>query len=415
LRSLLAGDAEGSVGTAPGRAVAEFSTSTSDGRTTASTSDRAEGRAAALVDAPVDTRGIAAGLPTVSVAVFNYNGGERVYNAVRAVVEQSFPVEEILLVDNHSSDGSVERIRAAFPLIEVVQLAGNLGLPAGRNEALRRAKGDFILMLDGDVYLTEGCTERLLASAVERDATLVCPRVLLFPETHIVQCDGAAPHYVGTLALRHAYLPVERVPCEASEVDGCIGACLLIDRAQMTAAGGFDDVYFLYFEDLELILRLRAFGHRIVCEPRAVVHHDRGAGTAGLSFRGQGTYPPRRAYITMRNHLLLIVTFYRVRTIAVALPALLLYELATLALAVSRGWAREWLSSWAWLLRHSSAIRRRRRWIQDRRRLADRDLLRGGPLPLAPGLLRSKLSAAPVAALSRVIAWYWGWARRWAG
>ena len=53
-------------------------------------------------------------------------------------------------------------------------------------------------MVDGDVYVTDGCIERLREACVEWDATLVCPRVLLFPEKHIVQCDGAAPHFIGT-------------------------------------------------------------------------------------------------------------------------------------------------------------------------------------------------------------------------
>ena len=146
-----------------------------------------------------------------------------------------------------------------------------------------------------------------------------------------------------------------------------------------------------------------------------MVYHDRGNGTAGLSFRGQGLYPPRRAYITMRNRLLLIFTFYRLRTIAVLLPVLALYELATLALVLSRGWISEWLSARAWQLGHAGAIVRRRRWLQGTRRLADRDLLRGGPPPLAPGLIRSRLAAVPLAVLSHMVAWYWERARRSAG
>jgi GT2 family glycosyltransferase len=354
-------------------------------------------------------------LPTVSAVIFNYNGGDRVCAALRRLVAQSFPFADIVVVDNGSTDGSVARLRAAFPQVEIVQTGGNLGLPAARNVGLQRAAGDLVLMLDGDVYVSGGCIERLREACIDWDATLVCPRVLLFPETHIVQCDGAAPHYLGTLSLRHAFSPVAHLTSEPAEVDGCIGACLLVDRARMVAAGGFDDTYFLYFEDLELSLRLRALGHRIVCEPRALVHHDRGSGTAGLSFRGQGRYPPRRAYITMRNRLLLILTFYRLRTIAVLLPVLAVYELATLMLVLSRGWIREWLLAWAWQLGHAGTIMRRRRWLQGARRLADRDLLRGGPPPLAPGLIRSQLAAVPVAALSHMVAWYWERARRWAG
>lgn len=354
-------------------------------------------------------------LATISAVVCNYNGGEQVYRAVRALATQDFPLEEIILVDNHSTDGSVERICAAFPQVVIVQMGDNLGLPAARNAGLGRVRGDLVLMVDADVYVTEDCIARLRAAYFETGATLVCPRILLCPEAHIVQCDGATPHYVGTMTLRHAYAPVERLPVEASEVDGCIGACLLLDRVAMLEAGGFDPVQFLYFEDLEFSLRLRVLGHRIVCEPRAVVHHERGIGTAGLSFRGAGPYPRRRAYLTMRNRLLLILTFYRLRTIAVILPVLLIYEMATLIMVLARGWAREWLSAWAWTLRHRRTIVERRRRIQRMRRRADRDVLRGGPVPLAPGLLRSRLAVGAVAVLSHVVEWYWPLARRLAG
>ena len=391
------------------RPAAEVFSPVSDSDSTANPLDRCAG------DPSAATRSVADGRLAVSAVVLNYNGGERVCRALRGLVEQSFPLKEIILVDNHSTDGSLERIRAAFPQVEIVQTGGNLGLPAARNAGLQRARANLVLMLDADVYVTEGCIERLRAACIDWGATLVCPRVLLFPETHVIQCDGAAPHYVGTMTLRHAYSPVERVACEPSEVDGCIGACFLVDRARGVEGGGFDDTYFLYFEDLEFSLRLRALGHRIVCEPRAEVHHDRGTGTEGLSFRGEGGYPPRRAYITMRNRLLLILTFYRLRTIAVLLPVLVVYELATLTLVLSRGWISQWLSAWAWQFSHAGAIARRRRWIQGARRLADRDLLRGGPLPLAPGVIRSRWSAVLVAALSRVIEWYWRRVRRWAG
>lgn len=351
----------------------------------------------------------------VSAVVFNYNGGEKVCRAVRTLVEQNFPLLEIVLVDNGSTDGSVERVQAAISQVVIVQTSDNPGLPAARNVALSRTRGDLVLMVDADVYITEGCIERLFSTLVESGATVVCPRILLHPETHVVQCDGAAPHHVGTMVLRHAYTPLESLSVEPGEVDGCIGACLLVDRVRMLEAGGFDPLYFLYFEDLEFSLRLRILGHRLVCEPRAVVHHDRGAGTVGLSFRGEGPYPPQRANITMRNRLLLILTFYRLRTIAVLLPMLLAYEFATVALVVARGWGREWLAAWAWTIRHRGDIAQRRRRIQRLRRRADREVLRGGPLPLAPGLLRSRPAAAAVAALSRLVAWYWSLARRLVG
>jgi GT2 family glycosyltransferase len=167
------------------------------------------------------------------------------------------------------------------------------------------------------------------------------------------------------------------------EVGACIGACMLVDRDAVLDAGGFDERYVFYFEDLEFSLRMRALGHSILCVPEAIVHHDRGRGTPGLSYRGQGTYPHRRAYLTMRHRLLTMITHYRLRTLLILSPALALYEVATLALALKNGWIRPWMEAWLWQARNFADIRRQRRIMQARRQVPDRVLLSGGALPLA--------------------------------
>ena len=81
-----------------------------------------------------------------------------------------------------------------------------------------------VLMVDADVYVAEDCIELLLAAWEEDRPTVVCPRIRLFPEKHQVQCDGAAPHFVGTMTLRHAYQPFEDLDRERAEVGGAIEA-----------------------------------------------------------------------------------------------------------------------------------------------------------------------------------------------
>jgi GT2 family glycosyltransferase len=231
----------------------------------------------------------------------------------------------------------------------------------------------------------------------------------------VVQADGAAIHFLGTMILRHGYQPVATTTTERSVVGGCIGACMLVDRVEVLAAGGFEELYFFYFEDLEFSLRLRAMGHRFLCEPHAEVLHERGAGTPGLSFRGAGAYPLRRARLTMRNRLLTILIHYRLRTLLLLLPALLLYEIATLCVAARRGWLRPWAEAWLWQIRNGRVIAARRRRMRDLRREPDRNLLVGGRLPLAPGVMDKPLERRLVGLLSCIFDGYWCLARRWVG
>ena len=160
---------------------------------------------------------------------------------------------------------------------------------------------------------------------------------------------------------------------------------------------------------------MRSRGHLLVFEPAAVARHDRGAGTPNLSYRDRGNYPERRAFLTMRNRLQVICLHYRARTVLLLAPALALYELAAVVFAIRRGWFGAWLAAWRWQLTHARDLARRRRSIQRRRRRDDGELLIGGPLPLAEGVVRSGIERRVVAALSAVLDGYWRCVRRSVG
>ncbi len=342
----------------------------------------------------------------VGALVVNFNGGDKVVACIRALRAQTIRLADLVVVDNGSSDGSLERIREEDPAARIIQLGENYGLPFARNVGLKALATELALSVDADLYLAPDCAERLLGAMERHRAAIVCPRILL-SEGSLVQCDGAGLHFLGTLALRHAYRPVTGLPARADFVGASCGGCLLIDRGLVLEAGGFDDRFFFYFEDLELSFRLRSRGYRIFWEPAAIALHDWGTGTPGLAFRGRARYPARRAYYTMRNRWLAILTHYRVRTLLVLAPVLVAYEGATLSLAVTRGWIREWARVLAWLIRNRKSIRARRRAAQRFRTVPDRELLEAGPIPLAPGLLRSPWSRALVAGFAVLMNGYW--------
>jgi GT2 family glycosyltransferase len=269
--------------------------------------------------------------------------------------------------------------------------------------------------VDSDVYPAPDCARRLLLAYEQHGPAVVCPRIVLLPGKDLVQCDGASLYFLGTLALRHAYQPIGGLPDEGRFVGGCIGACLLMRRDLILAAGGFNELFFFYFEDLELSLKLRARGHRMFCEPRAIAYHEQGVGTPGLSYRGAGSYPARRAYLSMRHRWLAMLIHYRARTLMILGPALGLYELGTLGFALRRGWLGAWGSAWIWLIRNRREIRKHRRVAQATRTTSDRELLEAGPIPVAPGLLRSEWSRRAAGVFSRLFQGYWAVVRGLAG
>lgn len=347
--------------------------------------------------------------------VVNHNGGRRVLRVLAALHEQSYPLDRILVVDNASTDGSTDRIAAGFPETRVLHLERNAGVATARNAGLWALGTQLALIIDHDVYVEHDCIARMVRAFEEHAPAVVCPRIRLIPERHVVQADGAAMHFLGTQILRHGYEHVDAAPDCAGIVDACIGACMLVDRRAVLDAGGFDELFFFYFEDLEFSMRMRARGHRIWCEPSALVFHERADGTPNLSYRGNGSYPPARAYHTMRNRLLSMLIHYRLRTLVMLSPVLALHEIASLVMALRKGCPAEWLRSWGWQLAHLGEIRERRSRMRRFRRLDDRELLVGGLPPLAPGLLHTRTEKRLLVFYSAAVNCYWHLTRHWMG
>jgi GT2 family glycosyltransferase len=349
----------------------------------------------------------------VSGVIVSYNGGTKVLRCIESLKRQTSPFHEIIVVDNASSDGSPDAIRDTHPDVRLVRLPENRGPSVSRNASLSVATGELVFWIDNDIYADPDCLARMLVAVRVEPAELVVPRIMLIPEDDIVQADGGEAHFIGTLTLRNGFTPLQQAGDGArARIGASPSGCLLMNREIARAIGGFDESYFFYFEDYEFSLRTRILGHRILCEPAAIVRHDRGTGNPTLAFRGSGAYPRERAYLLMRNRLRTILTHYSRRTLLVLAPVLLLYELATLALSISRGWAGAWLRALGWIAANRGAVCDRRRWIQSRRRTADRDILSGGPLPLAPGLLQSSVLHRIVDAFSALLNGYWQLTRR---
>ncbi|QJF50283.1 glycosyltransferase family 2 protein [Roseobacter ponti] len=348
----------------------------------------------------------------VAVLAINFNSGDRILRVIRALAEQEQRFSRVLVVDNASEDGSDQKVQEVFPEVEILAMGQNAGLSKARNAGLEALDTPVVLMLDHDIYVQPGSVTAMLDAMRTSKSQVVCPRIRLQPEKNIVQADGATAHFVGTLGLCNAYRTLADTPATSGPVDGCIGACMLVARDEVLAAGGFEPMMFFYFEDLEFSLRMRALGHQIWCEAGAEVLHERGDGTPGLSFRGKGTYPEHRAYFSMRHRLLTIFLHYRWRTILLLAPALVLYELASLVSAIGMGKPRAWGKAWIWQVQNRREILRRRGWIQSRRVRGDRDLLSGGPLPLAPGFLTSRTQKSLAHGFSLLLDGYWRLARR---
>ena len=211
--------------------------------------------------------------PRVGAVVVSYNTRDDLLRCLAALLAPGEPEIEVIVVDNASSDGSAEAVRAHFPAVRVIANPSNLGFSKANNIGLRAATAAYALLLNSDCEVRPGAVAALAGPRhVGRDGS---PQVSFGPNL-----TPAAEWRQGRLvrgvragraeALREAAALGER----EREPDWLSASCVLARRSALDAVGGFDELFFLYEEDVDLCLRIRRAGWRIVFTPAAeVVHH----------------------------------------------------------------------------------------------------------------------------------------------
>jgi GT2 family glycosyltransferase len=353
----------------------------------------------------------AASLGPVSVVVCNFDGERYLDECLAAVYALRGEVSEVIVVDNASRDASRRILAERHPRVRVIAMERNDGPCPARNAGLRAAANRWVLALDNDAVPAPDVLEKLVAAARSRPAVaLVQPRSVFASEPSRVHYDGGAFHYAGLIALRNFYRPLAEAEGEGTlAVDCAVSVALLCDRDAVLAAGGYDESFFILFEDLDLSYRLRSRGLEILSVEDAIVLHK--GGTPGISFREGPRYPADRVFLHSRNRWFFLAKNYRASTLLAALPGLLLYELVWLGFAASSGGLVAWARGKLRFLRDLPRTLDARREQQARRTVGDRRLLAGGPLTVTPALRSKPLARAVLGALDRCLRGWWRVAR----
>lgn len=356
---------------------------------------------------PHASREPAGELAQVAAVVVNWNGAQHIGHCLAGLAAQAERVAEVIVVDNASTDASLDVVRERCPAARVIEMGTNRGPCPARNRGLAEAATAWVLLLDNDAVLEPLALERMLAAAAaDPRAAVVQPRSVFDAEPERVHYDGGAPHYLGLFSLRNFYRPLAQAEGRgAVAVGGAVSVALLVRRDLLLELGGFDERFFILFEDLDLSLRLSMRGHAIVSVEDALVRHR--GGTPGLSFRDAGPYPRSRAFLHSRNRWLLLLKDCRWRTLILTAPAQLAFELVWACFALGSGSFGGWLSGKLALARGLGAVLAARGDAQRGRSVPDRALFVGGPLTIAPQLAASGARAAAFAALDRCLRLWW--------
>lgn len=226
----------------------------------------------------------------VSVIIVNYNGLDVIVNCLASIFDgEPNAALEVIVVDNASTDGSPEIIRQKFPQVRLFQQSQNLGFGAANNIGVKQAQGQYLFLLNSDTLLTENIFPTLIAKLEH------------FPELGIVgprlrNPDGSfqlsTAYEIGlwgefrTLSEVRKYRQPQNRPALAKQygtdqwVDIVVGAAMFMERSLYEKVGGFDETFFMYFEESDLCQRVRNLGYKILYTPEVSVIHIGGHSVA---------------------------------------------------------------------------------------------------------------------------------------
>ncbi len=191
------------------------------------------------------------------------------------------PDTEVIIVDNHSSDQTTEIVQK-YPLIKLIKNSQNLGFGTGNNIAAENALGKYLFILNPDTVLLKDTVSKLLECAQKTPgAGIISPK--------LIEDNGRAQPSIRNLPTfwrafqeyilkrKNVYEPFSLTGNQPIEVESVYGAAMLIKNDIFKKAGGFNEKYFMYYEDLELCKEVRKLGYKVFYLPNVLINHKVGA------------------------------------------------------------------------------------------------------------------------------------------
>jgi hypothetical protein len=226
--------------------------------------------------------------PRVSVIVLNWNGKHFLEKCLDSLLNQDYTNFEVLLVDNGSTDGSVEFVKEKFGKntnLKVIALKKNYGFSKGNNIGIKYAQGDYVIILNNDTVVKPNWLIELV-SVMESDAKIGAAqsRLLSLADKRTIDSAGDFVDYYGLSIRRGSWGEEDKGQYDRiEEIFSARGAALIVRSKILVEIGAFDADFFLSYEDMDLYWRIRLNGYKIVFVPKSRVYHIGGATTISSS------------------------------------------------------------------------------------------------------------------------------------
>jgi len=295
--------------------------------------------------------------PLLSILIVNHNGIEHLDECLGSIEAQDFRDFEIVMVDNASTDDSVALVGKRFPDVKIVRSTANLGFAGGNNLGIRNCRGDFVFLLNNDTRLQPGALPSL-ARGIRRNRGIRVFGCFLIDYENPDRVDSAGDTlYTAGVPFSFAGFPVTKFQAPRRVTAVCAGAAVY-HRGLLDELGGFDEDFFLLFEDVDLCLRARHFGEDILFLPSVKVLHK---GSASFGGKHSNLY----LYYYERNLLLVFLKNFPLRSLLRTLPRHIALKIPRLLHAMVRGALATYLrANWDSIRMIPRALEKRRRILE---------------------------------------------------
>ena len=243
----------------------------------------------------------------VAIIILNWNGEKLLREFLPSVVKNTnADLGRVVVVDNHSTDGSWICLEQEFPDVERVLFEENFGFAGGYNRAIEMIEAEYVVLLNSDVEVAPGWLEPLVA-VLDRDERVaaVQPKILAYRDKNKFEYAGAAGGYIDYLGFPFCRGRVMDTTEQDygqydDEVDvfWATGAALFIRHTDYVNVGGLDGRFFAHMEEIDLCWRLRSRNREIVCVPQSIVYH-----VGGATLKKEN---PRKTFLNFRNNLVML-------------------------------------------------------------------------------------------------------------
>lgn len=304
--------------------------------------------------------------PKVSIVIVNTNELHHLQRLLPSIYEQDYPNYEVLIVDNVSTDGSVEWIERVFPQTRIIRNSENLGYAGANNVGFRNSSGKYVAVLNPDTEVDKAWLKGLISvSEDDPQIGLATPKILHMHEPDKINACGNTITLTGLTFCRGLDEPATAYP-DLETVSAVSGAAFVIRRNVIEEIGDFDPNFFIYFEETDLSLRAMLAGYRCVYVPSSTVMHQ-------YTFK----FTARKAFWQERNRYFSLLKNLRLPTLLILSPALLIGEMISWGYVVLHGPSHviSKLQSYLWIMTHWRQVLNSRKQVQSIRRVKDRVLI----------------------------------------